>query len=77
MANPHHRKKHKEHLKNFKHEQVHDAVEKKSKPGYFLIILGALVGFGITYFASNQNMAVMAGGFFAGGALGYWASKQI
>ena len=77
MANPHHRKKHKEHLKNFKHEQVHEAVEKKSSPGFFLIILGALVGFGITYFASNQNIPIMAAGFFAGGALGYWASKQI
>ncbi|MBS1577836.1 MAG: hypothetical protein JST09_21230 [Bacteroidetes bacterium] len=78
MARSHHRKKHKEHLKHYQH--AHETVSTtttKGKAYPVFIIIGAVVGLAITYFASDRSVPWSAGGIIVGGIAGYFLGKKI
>lgn len=85
MAQSHHRKHHKEHLKNYhqQHQGQSNAVApKKSSASILFAIIGAIIGFGIPYFAGGSSywLAIgvivgALGGFFIGRVLDKDSSK--
>lgn len=77
MARPHHRKKHKEHLRQFQHKgdmQVDDA---KGKGSNVFAVVGAVVGLAVIYFATQGDLLWGAVGAIAGAAMGYLIGKSI
>jgi VIT1/CCC1 family predicted Fe2+/Mn2+ transporter len=77
MARTHHRKKHKEHLRQFKHSHDTVASKTKGKAIYVFLIIGAIVGLAIGYFASTGATGWMAIGLVAGGIAGYLIGRSI
>lgn len=79
MARSHHRKKHKEHLRQFKHSHETSAVSPaaKSRAAVVFAILGALVGIAVGYFATHGSLIWVAVGLAAGGAIGYFIGRNI
>lgn len=78
MANPHHRKKHKQHLQNFKHQQ--DAAggnTTKQKSVTVLAVIGAVVGLAIGYMSSSGNLIWMAAGAVIFGGVGYYIGTKV
>ncbi len=77
MARSHHRKKHKEHLKQFK--QSHDTASPKvkSKATNVFSFFGAIIGLVIAYFASDVNLIWIIVGTAIGGLAGYFAGRSI
>ncbi len=79
MARSHHRKKHKEHLRQFK--QSHDGASiptaARSKASVVFGILGALIGFAVCYFATDGSLLWASAGLAAGGFAGYFIGKNI
>ena len=76
MANPHHRKKHKEHLRQFQKERTSSESAPKGKAANIFGIVGAVIGLAIAYFASG-NLIWVAVGAIAGGLGGYYTGKNI
>lgn len=78
MARSHHRKKHKQHLQQFKHSQeiVADKPKSKSSATWVFGIAGAILGFAVSYFASGALLWVAAG-LIAGTAAGYFIGRKI
>jgi uncharacterized protein YcfJ len=76
MARSHHRKKHKEHVRQFKHS--HDTVTSKTKgkASYTFLIIGAIVGLLIGFLASNGAPVWTAIGLVAGGLAGYFMGTR-
>ena len=72
MARSHHRKKHKEHLRQY--QQSHEGISSRSKKakvtGTFAVV-GAILGIAIGYFATNGSLIWVAAGAVAGGIAGY------
>jgi membrane associated rhomboid family serine protease len=79
MARSHHRKKHKQHVKQFKHsyETVTDSPKSRSKAVWVFGIAGALVGFAVGYFASIGSIIWSAAGLIAGAIAGYYIGQRI
>ena len=78
MANPHHRKKHKEHVRQFKHSHEATAsVKTKGKASGVFIFAGVVAGLLVSYFASNGILIWMAAGVIAGGLAGYLIGRRI
>jgi len=79
MARSHHRKKHKSHLRQFRHS--HDITgttsNAKTKASSVFSIAGALAGFAVSYFATQGSWAWVAGGLVIGAAAGYLIGKSI
>lgn len=81
MARSHHRKKHKQHLQQFR--QSHDtkvskAVSKaKASATWIFTIAGVVLGFAVSYFATSGSLLWMAVGTVAGGAAGYLIGRKI
>ena len=81
MARSHHRKKHKQHLQQFK--QSHDssvsasAAKNTAKAVWVFGIAGVIVGFAIGYFATSGSLLWMAAGLVAGGGIGYLIGRKI
>jgi len=81
MARSHHRKKHKQHLQQFK--QSHDTsisasgTKSTAKAVWVFGIAGVILGFAIGYFASSGSILWMAVGTVAGGAAGYLVGRKI
>ena len=78
MARSHHRKKHKQHLQQFKHSQetVADTPKSKSSATWVFGIAGAILGFAVSYFASGEILW-LAAGLIAGSTAGYFIGKRI
>ena len=76
MANPHHRKKHKEHLKQFQQKQTNFSKEGKGSAKNIFAIAGAIIGLSITYFATGNLVWVIVGAL-AGGLGGYFVGNNI
>lgn len=55
MARPHHRKKHREHLKQFRNRETSGGSAAKSRAANILAIGGAIFGLAISYFATNGD----------------------
>ncbi|MBL7746345.1 MAG: hypothetical protein JNM19_02860 [Chitinophagaceae bacterium] len=79
MARSHHRKKHKEHLRQFKHSHDTTAVSPaaKSRAAVVFGILGALVGIAVGYFATHGDLVWVAAGLITGGVIGYAIGRQV
>lgn len=78
MARSHHRKKHKEHVRQFRHS--HDtsgANDSKSKALYVTLIIGALTGFAVGYFASGGTLLWMTAGLILGAIAGWVTGKKL
>lgn len=80
MANPHHRKKHKEHVKQFRHQhqggESHAPASRKSG-AFFFAVIGALVGLLIAVFAVNSAPVWLAVLIAAGFTGGYFIGKSL
>jgi uncharacterized protein YcfJ len=80
MARSHHRKKHKQHLQQFK--QSHDTsttagAASRSSAKWVFAIAGAILGFAVSYFATGGNMLWVAAATVAGCTAGYFIGKKI
>jgi hypothetical protein len=77
MARSHHRKKHKEHLRQFRHS--HDTTSSKSRgrASNTFLIIGAVVGFAIGFFAAEGDITWSLIGLAAGSVLGYFIGRRI
>ena len=77
MARSHHHKKHKAHLQQFKHSQDTAVPKAKGKAAYVFLIIAAIVGLLIGYFASNGAVAWMGIGLAVGGLVGYLIGRRV
>ena len=77
MANPHHRKKHKSHLRQFQRKTELDKVEEKAKASSVFAIAGAVVGIAVLYFASQGDFLWAIGGAVVGAVIGYMIGRGI
>jgi hypothetical protein len=79
MARPHHRKGHKEHLKQFQNRAAGSTGESKvkSKASSVFAVGGAIVGLAILYFATQGDLVWALGGAVVGAGLGYLIGKNI
>jgi hypothetical protein len=77
MARSHHRKKHGQHLRQFKHS--HDTVSPKIKTRASSVFTfgGLIIALLISYFASNGNIVWTIAGALAGGAIGYLVGRGV
>ena len=76
MARSHHRKKHKQHLRNYQHSNDLSVRTGKTRVMGLFLLLGAGLGFAIGYFASGSVIAY-AIGTIAGATIGYLVGKKI
>ena len=77
MARPHHRKKHKQHVQQFKHRGDFVASKAKGKASYTFMVIGLIVGSLIGYFAGYGALAWLGIGFILGGTAGYLVGYRI
>ena len=79
MARSHHRKKHKQHLQQFKHSSETNTTVSKSKTSATWVfgIAGAILGFAVSYFATGGDIIWMAAGLLVGSVGGYLIGKKI
>lgn len=77
MARSHHRKKHKEHLRQFQHKSDINTGNAKGRGSNVFAIVGAVAGLAILYFATQGDMVWALGGAIAGGLVGYLLGKSI
>ena len=71
MARSHHRRKHKQWQ-----PPPHERKPKKGAASMFAVV-GAVVGLGITFFASNRNVIITIIGLLVGGLVGYYFGKNF
>ncbi|MCX8020987.1 MAG: hypothetical protein N2747_10890 [Chitinophagaceae bacterium] len=79
MARPHHRKKHKTHLKQFRqsHFSVLSDTKAKTKAVSLFTLAGGITGLAIGYFASGGVLFWVVVGLLIGGAIGYLLGNRI
>lgn len=80
MARSHHRKKHKEHLRQFKqsHDSAASSSKAKGKVTAIFTLLGAAAGFAVSYFATGANSIIwILIGVLVGGTAGYYTGRKI
>lgn len=79
MARPHHRKGHKEHLKQFQNRNTGNTGESKAKakPSSVFAVGGAVAGLAVLYFATQGDFIWALGGAVVGAAIGYLIGKNI
>ncbi len=79
MARSHHRKKHKKHVQQFRHnyEDLNEVSKSKTSAKWVFSILGAVLGFAIGYFATSGNIIWMLVLMAVGGVAGYLLGRSI
>jgi hypothetical protein len=77
MARSHHRKKHKQHVQQFKHKGDFAVSKTKGKASYTFLIIGIIVGALIGYFASSGSPGWVGIGLAIGGVSGYFIGARI
>ncbi|MCW3117169.1 MAG: hypothetical protein JWM28_1251 [Chitinophagaceae bacterium] len=77
MAQSHHRKKHKEHLRQFQHRQENNTSVPKRKAAVIFAVVGTVIGLAVSYFSSDANLVWIAAGAVAGGVAGYLFGRNI
>ena len=79
MARPHHRKGHKEHLKQFQNRTAGNTGEskEKAKASSVFAVGGAIAGLAILYFATQGDFVWALGGGVVGAGLGYLIGKNL
>lgn len=77
MARSHHRKKHKQHLREFRHSHETTVTKSRGKASSVIPIAGGVLGFAIGFFASNGGVLAMAIGLILGALIGWMIGKNI
>ena len=79
MPRSHHRKKHKEQLRQFKHnhESAGSSSVRKGKLTTLFTFIGAATGFAISYFAAGANIVWIAISLLAGAVAGYFIGRKM
>ncbi len=78
MPRSHHRKKHREHLRQYQHNsEGASAKGKKAKVTGTFAIVGAILGIAVGYFATDGVMLWVAFGAIAGGLAGYLTGRYF
>ena len=77
MARSHHRKKHKEHLRQFKNKGETVSHAPKSKASGIFTIAGAIIGLAVSYFGSQGSLLWVTIGVIAGGTAGYFVGRRF
>jgi NAD/NADP transhydrogenase beta subunit len=77
MARSHHRKKHKEHLRQYKHKEETVVTTATSKAAGVFAIVGAVIGLAVSYFASEGSALWIIIGLIAGAAAGYFVGRNV
>jgi hypothetical protein len=78
MARSHHRKKHREHVRQFR--QSHDMASPRrarGKASSIFLIIGALGGAAVAFFAAEGNFLWLGIGIAAGALAGYFIGRSI
>jgi uncharacterized membrane protein YfcA len=76
MARSHHRKKHKEHLRQFKQKDDSIAPSAKTKASGVFTIVGAVIGLAVGYLVSHNSLVWALTGLVAGVAVGYIIGRK-
>jgi len=77
MARSHHRKKHKEHLRQFKNKGETISSTPKSKASGIFTVGAAIIGLAVTYFGTQGSLLWMLIGAVAGGVGGYLIGRKV
>jgi hypothetical protein len=78
MARSHHRKKHKEHLRQYQHNhEGGSAKAKKAKVSGTIAIVGVVVGAAVGYFTTDGNATWIAFGAVLGGLAGWLTGRYL
>ncbi len=78
MARSHHRKKHKEHLRQYQHShEGASSKAKKRKVSGTLAVIGAIVGMSVGYFATGGSPIWIGFGAVAGGIAGFLTGRYF
>ncbi len=78
MARSHHRKKHKEHLRQYQHSREGtSSASKKGKVTSTFAIIGGILGIAIGYFATDGVAIWIAAGAVAGGIAGFFTGRYF
>jgi hypothetical protein len=77
MARSHHRKKHKEHLRQFKNKSDTSTPAPKSKAAAVFAVGGAVIGMAVTYFAAAGSLLWILIGTVLGAAAGYLVGRRV
>jgi uncharacterized membrane protein YfcA len=79
MARPHHRKKHKAHVRQYKNhnENIKAVPAAKTKASSLFAIVGALTGGAVGYFASQGSWIWIFAGLLLGTITGYLLGKKL
>ncbi|HEX7904738.1 MAG TPA: hypothetical protein VF487_12735 [Chitinophagaceae bacterium] len=77
MARSHHRKKHKEHLRQFKDKEANSAITGKSNAASIFAIVGGIAGLAISYIAADGSIIWMIAGLLVGGIAGYFIGRSV
>lgn len=77
MARSHHRKKHKEHLRQFKNKAETTWVTPRSKASNVFAVVGAVVGAAISFFSTEGSLPWIAGGLVAGTVAGWLIGRKV
>ena len=78
MARSHHRKKHKEHLRQYQHHQEGvSSVSKKRKVTGTIAVIGTILGVAVGYFATDGVITWIAFGAVIGGLAGWLVGRYL
>jgi len=77
MARPHHRKKHKSHLRQYQQSQHTTTSRSRNKASSIFAIVGAVAGLAVAYFASQGDTIWILAGLVLGFLFGYILGKQV
>ena len=80
MPTSHHRREHKSHIRNYHKEHVSNKEtsnrSNKGRSSLLFVIIGAITGLGLSFFASEGNMYWVLIGTLAGSIGGYFLEKK-
>jgi hypothetical protein len=77
MANPHHRKKHKEHLRQFQKSRTSYTADVKSKSTNIFTLVGGIMGLVVSFLSASDKIIWIIAGTLIGAAAGYLLGKGI
>ena len=79
MARSHHRKKHKEQLRQFKHDNEGAGTSSagRGKVTVLFTFIGAATGFAISYFAAGGTIVWICIALLAGAVAGYFIGRKF
>ncbi len=77
MARTHHRRKHKQHLEQFKHRQDASASAPRSKATSVFAVMGFVAGLFISYFIFDGAWLPIAAISIIAGVAGYYLGKNV